>query len=154
MVEEKNISKNATQSGSLPLRRHDKRNLSLLGMIILICGIIIGASITFLCFKDRIVWDRSRNASSIAGELQSKYDLTEQQAQQVQEIFTKRMEARQGLVEEMDQRMSAEREKLVIEMKEVLTPEQFSKWKEEFDAKKGKRSNSPRPRPRASERDR
>ncbi len=59
-------------------------------------------------------------------QLQEQLDLSDEQCEQVTEIFNNRTEPERGNREAMQKMMEAERES----MKEVLTDAQYTKWQE------------------------
>jgi len=117
--------------------------------VILASGIGIGAGGTILTLKDRIVWhipttspdppDRDRppgrrpdGGGGIVEMLRAKYSLSDEQTQQVKGVFDKRMQAARERWKELNAAEIAEREKLVEDMKPILTPDQFEKWHADY----------------------
>jgi hypothetical protein len=110
--------------------------------VILVSGIGIGTGGTILVLKDRIVWDfpspppdrppGPRPGGDIVERLKVQYSLTDEQVQQVKDVFAKRLEAARARWKQLSEIEQAEREKLVQDMKGILTPEQFEPWRADF----------------------
>lgn len=106
--------------------------------VILASGIGIGVGGTILSLKDRIMWrfpprggpprfDPNEDINRWRTEL----GLSDDQAQQIKDVFTKRHAAFRQRLDEMFQVQQAEREEFVASMKSILTPDQFQKWEHE-----------------------
>ena len=109
----------------------------LVGLVIVVAGAGIGAGTTLLVLKSRLVKPPSpgeRTAEIIASDLQSRYGLTAEQAGKVKEIMATRMEAIGAIRQEMHRKVATEHEKLRVDMKKVLTPEQFERWLAQFES--------------------
>ncbi|MFA5292112.1 MAG: hypothetical protein WC496_03665 [Phycisphaerae bacterium] len=104
------------------------------GLVILVSGIIIGAGATVLMVKQRIIWINkpSKDANEITQMISEKYGLSEQQTQQVQQVFDKAFQKRKQYVQEQDQRRETDTQTMITEMNSILTPEQFEKWNKDF----------------------
>ncbi|NQV33514.1 MAG: hypothetical protein HQ515_12550 [Phycisphaeraceae bacterium] len=115
------------------------------GIIIVLSGIVIGSGGTILFLKDRIMWHdnplRGRDPSTMAKQWKATYDLSDEQAEKVEKIATKRLNTRRALTEEFTQRIASEREQFVAEVETILSPEQFQRWKNDLE-ERGK--NRPR----------
>jgi hypothetical protein len=113
------------------------------GIIIVLSGIVIGSGGTILVLKDRITWHDSplkgRDPSTMAKQWKATYDLSEEQAEKVEKISTKRLKTRRALTEEFTQRIASERDKFVTEVETVLSPDQFQRWKNDFEERAKKR---------------
>lgn len=107
------------------------------GLMILASGVAIGTGGTILLLKDRIIW-RTRppagrpNPSSIVEGWKAKYNLTDEQVEQLKGIFTQRFEARRIRAEAMMKNDQTEREKFAQAVKEILSPQQYEKWEHDF----------------------
>jgi hypothetical protein len=128
-----------------PRRSFNRRQLlmqAVVAVVILVSGIGIGAGGTILALKDRIVWhlpsppsDRPpgpRPDFDIVKQLSVQYGLSDEQTQQVKDVFAKRLEATRARWKELNTAEQAEREELVQDMKGILTPDQFERWRADF----------------------
>jgi hypothetical protein len=108
--------------------------------VILASGIGIGTGGTILTLKDRIVWhiptasadppDRDRppdrrpdGGGGIVEMLRAKYGLSDEQTQQVKDVFDKRMQAARARWKELNAAEMAEQEKLVEDMDPSSRPQ-------------------------------
>lgn len=113
--------------------------------VILVSGIAIGSGGAILALKDRIVpvfrtappegpsVDLDQLTRGALERIRADYELNEQQAQQVQELLAKEFATTQELWREFHTTEQTQREKFSLAMKNILTPEQFTKWKTDFD---------------------
>jgi hypothetical protein len=106
--------------------------------VILASGIGIGVGGTILSLKDRIMWrfpprgDLPRwDPTEDINRWRTELALSDDQAQQIKDVFTKRHAAFRQRLDEMFQVQQAEREEFVASMKSILTPDQFQKWEHE-----------------------
>jgi hypothetical protein len=103
---------------------------------ILFSGIVIGAGGTILLLKDKMIWKGHHGAKKtvddIVEELRSEYNLTEEQTSKVKGIHTRAWEARETLRQDIEQKVAEEHERLIAEMKEALSPEQFEQWERDL----------------------
>ena len=126
-----------TEKTPLPPRGPRTWVMVLVGAIIVASGVVIGAGATVLILKNCLVTAPAAGApaaAAIADDLRSRYDLTAEQAARVRQIMAERMEAIEAIRSAAHEKMRAEHEKLRAEMKTVLTPEQYARWSEHFDA--------------------
>ncbi|MGE5295881.1 MAG: hypothetical protein ACM3VT_13730 [Solirubrobacterales bacterium] len=115
--------------------------------IILVSGIAIGSGGTILALRDRILptfevpednstnnppSEESRWTSGIAREIGTKYGLTDQQTQQVQDVLAQGFAATQELWKEFHKAEQTQQDKFALAMKNIMTPEQFTKWDTDF----------------------
>lgn len=122
------------------------------GMVILICGIIIGSGAAVLRFEDEMVMRRGPRppTQEVVKEMEIRYNLTPEQIKQVEAAFAKRREAIQSIFEEFRSKSEAEFKTLSAEIKKVLTPEQYERWEQDF--KRRRRPSPPWERGRPGER--
>lgn len=114
----------------------------IVGVVILVSGMAIGVGGTLVVLKDRIIWrfpprrpdrpDPNRIAGMIADDWTEKYGLTEQQTEKVKALFTAEFQTRRTRVEKMMEADRDAREQFAQAMKEILTPEQFERWEQDF----------------------
>ena len=124
----------------------------IVGIIILSCGIVIGLGMTLLRMKDRMMMRGPRPPlMAIVQDIQTRYNLTPEQVEKVEEILGRRRERMHTQFDELRTKMEAEFQGLSAEMKEVLTPEQYERWENDFRSRRrgpGKFGPSgPRPGP-------
>ena len=102
--------------------------------VIFASGIVVGSGATILLVKHRVLWIQrhKKQASTIASNIQTRYGLSNDQTAKVEDIFTKAMQGRRTIRNEMRTKFDTERAKLVSEMKTVLSAEQFEKWHIDF----------------------
>jgi hypothetical protein len=72
----------------------------------------------------------------IVKDIQGRYDLTDEQTEKVKEIFSKRQETMHNLSEKIREQMDAEFKELSAEMKEILTPQQYEHWENDFKSRR------------------
>ena len=104
------------------------------GMIILICGVIIGSGAAVLRLKDEMVMRRGPfpPTQAIVEDVAGRYDLNEEQTKGVEAAFKKRRESLRTLFEEFRTKSEAEFKTLSAEIKKILTPEQYERWEQDF----------------------
>ncbi len=64
--------------------------------------------------------------------LRTQYSLSDEQVEKVKTLFAARLEATRARWKELNTAETAEREKLVEDMKPILTPEQYEKWSADY----------------------
>jgi hypothetical protein len=117
--------------------------------VILVSGIAIGSGGTILALRDRIVpvfrttssggavddpnKEVDRWTHGAARRFQDDYELTDQQTQQVQEVLAQGFATTQELWKEFHKAEQAQHAKFAQAMQKILTPEQFTKWREDFE---------------------
>ena len=118
--------------------RHKQIYLQIIvGIVILSCGIVIGSGATLLRLKDRVIIPGPRPPlPDIVEDIQSRYDLTQEQVEKVEDILGKGREKMHTLFEESRQKIEAEFQKISVEMKEVLSPEQYEHWENDFKSRR------------------
>lgn len=144
MVEEANTSIPSTGKKRLSPRGRQTILQIVVGMSTLVCGIIIGLGVALLLLKDKID-DRPRGPlppiEAIIDDVKARYDLTEEQVQEVTTTFANRRETLRTIFDEFRTKSEAEFKNLAADIKKILTPEQYVRWEEDF-----KRRRRPGPR--------
>jgi hypothetical protein len=119
---------------------HHRRQIYLqmvVGAIILLCGIVIGSGATFLHLKDRMIMRRPRpQLPDVVEDIQSRYNLTDEQAEKVEDIFKKSRETMRTIFEESRKKTEAEFQKISVEMKGILTLQQYERWENDFKSRR------------------
>ncbi len=109
--------------------------LVLLGLIILFCGTVIGAGITFHMGSVMIFHAMSRGdemAERIAKRIDRDLSLTEAQRSQVAEIVARRVSAFKRILTEIYPRIKEQFTLLHDEIAPILTEEQKLKWEKHY----------------------
>jgi hypothetical protein len=108
------------------------------GMVILICGIIIGSGAAVLSFEDEMVMRRGTRppTKEVVQEMEVRYHLTPEQTQKMEAAFEKRRQTVQSIFEEFRTKSEAEFKTLNAEVKKILTPEQFEHWERDFNRRR------------------
>jgi hypothetical protein len=107
-----------------------------LGIMILLCGMVIGAGGTVVVMK-RIILHAIQHPEEapqrITDRVRNKLDLTEDQAAKVKAILTERQKKIQALRRQVQPEVQKELEKAKEDVAAVLKPDQAEKWRERFD---------------------
>jgi Spy/CpxP family protein refolding chaperone len=137
MVDESTTPASPSGKKRLSLRKKQIYQQIIVAIIILACGIVIGSGATLLRLKDRMMMPGPRPPlRDIVEDIQGRYDLTDEQVEKVEDIFSKRHETMRNLFEKIREQMDAEFKELSAEMKEILTPEQYESWENDFKSRR------------------
>ena len=143
MVTQKNNREPRINGKSLLSRRRRRQTLltMALGAVILLSGTAIGTVAAMALLKDTSTpalvespTPPDRAAVAIAGDIARRYHLDQDGTDKVRRIMAERLKAIGAIRRQMHERIVAEHEKLRAEMKEALTPEQYGRWQERFEA--------------------
>lgn len=120
-----------------PSRAPKKRRwkFALLGLVILLCGMIIGAGITFHAGNVMMFHALSpdgETADRITKRIARKLDLTEEQRSRVSKIVAQRVSAYKGVLIEAYPRIKEQVELLHDEVAPLLTEDQKVKWEKHY----------------------
>jgi hypothetical protein len=119
----------------LPRKRRPWRSI-LLGLIILFCGILIGAGITVILLQ-RVVLYAIHHPEEIPNRLterlRNKLSLTDDQTKKVKAILTERQKAFTELRRAKRPKVERELKSLREEVAAVLDKDQARKWSKRFD---------------------
>jgi len=104
------------------------------GLIILVCGIIIGSGAAVLRLKGKVVMPPGPRPPTreVVEDMAARYNLTPEQAKKVEAAFEKRRETLQSTFEELRRKSEAEFKTLSAEIKKILTPAQYERWEQDF----------------------
>jgi hypothetical protein len=119
-----------------PARRRTWVRSLLLGMVILLCGAVIGSVITAVALEQRPIHGirrPDRLPERIAEDMRWKYKLTDEQERQIQAIFEEHGKKLSDIRAEVQPRVDAEHEALRRGVEAVLTPEQAGQWRQEYE---------------------
>jgi Spy/CpxP family protein refolding chaperone len=108
------------------------------GMVILLCGIVIGWGSAVLYMKDKMMMPPGPRPPTreVVEDMAARYDLTPEQAKQVEAAFGKSRESLQTLFEQFRTKSEAEFQALSADMKKILTPEQYGRWEHDFEQRR------------------
>jgi hypothetical protein len=123
-------------------------------LILFISGIIVGFAVTAKFMqKKRYRYPRPprMSAAEIAKDIGEKYELTGEQVKRVEDIFDKRIKARETSMSYMRKKMQEESKKFIADMNEVMGSEKAEMWKKDFEEKMKKFSRRMGPRHRKHE---
>jgi hypothetical protein len=123
-------------SQTLPKTQPSVWRMLILGVVILMCGMVIGGGLTTY-----VLWKRVESTIThprlmperIVEHMESSLNLTPEQAEQVREIFARRHERFDKMRVEMEPLVQAELDSIREEVSRVLTPEQLEEWNRRFD---------------------
>ncbi len=109
--------------------------LALWGLVILLCGMVIGAGITlhvggFMIF--RAMTPDGKTAEHITKRIDRDLDLTDQQKSQVSQIVAHRVSAFKSILIEDYPRIKEQFELMHTEVASLLTEEQKLKWEKHY----------------------
>jgi hypothetical protein len=129
---------NTLESGqqSIPKSKPPVWRMVALGVVILMCGMVIGGGLTtYVLWKqvETTIMHPRLMPERIVEHMESSLDLTPEQAEQIQEIFARRHERFDRLRVEMEPLVQAEIDSIREEVARVLTPEQLEEWNRRFD---------------------
>jgi hypothetical protein len=123
-------------SQTLPKAKRPVWRMVILGVVILVCGMVIGGGLTTYVLWKRVettIMHPRLMPERIVEHMESSLDLTPEQAEQIREIFTRRHERFDKLRVEMEPLIQAELDSIREEVSRVLTPEQLEEWTSGFD---------------------
>jgi len=138
MVEEAGTSIPSTGKRRLSPRGRQTILQIVVGISILICGAIIGSGTTVLYLKDKVEPTPPPRPPTreVIKEMEAKYGLTPEQAENAEKAFGKSRETLRSLFEELRMKSEAEFQTLNAEIKKILTPEQFERWEQDFNRRR------------------
>jgi len=118
-----------------PTRKRRRWKSALLGLVILFCGIVIGAGITLHAGSLLLlhaVGPEVKIAQRVTRHLDRDLDLTDEQRAQVVKIVGRRISAFQHIVIDAHARAKEEYELLHDEVAAILTGEQKISWEKHY----------------------
>ena len=136
MVDEKKSPSPITPRKYLSHRGRQMCLQFIVGIVILFSGIVTGWGATVLWLKDKVVLGPAPAPRYIVEDMRTRYDLTPQQAKQVEDVLGKSHKAVAGLRQDFEQKITAELQKLSAEMKKILSPEQLKRWEHDCRARR------------------
>ena len=121
---------------ALPRARRRWLRTILLGIVILLCGMVIGGALTLHFRWPRLLLARhswERMPEHIVERMRSELDLTAEQQREIEEILAKHHGAMESIRTEVEPRVEAQLDSMRREIDAVLTPEQAARWSEHFE---------------------
>lgn len=106
-----------------------------LGLIILLCGALLGSGVTIIVVKHLfdVVHSPGAAAKRITDHMRRKLDLSDDQAAKVLAILTRRETALRSIIQDMEPKLEEQLQLTKEEVAAVLDPEQARKWRKRFD---------------------
>ncbi|MBN1901344.1 hypothetical protein JW926_08485 [Candidatus Sumerlaeota bacterium] len=137
VVKDKNeIAQSETLTPSLRLKRSPALRQIMLGIVIFLCGIIVGTGVTLLIAR-RIVIKALRNPEGmpqrITTRMKKNLSLSDVQAEKVQQIISRHLGELNRIRKETHPRVRENLGRLKEEVADVLDEEQERKWRERFE---------------------
>jgi hypothetical protein len=117
-----------------PRKRRRWRTVAL-GLIILLCGALLGSGATIIVVKHffDVVHTPGAAAKRITAQMRRKLDLSDEQTAKVRAILLKRESALRAIFAEMQPRLEEQLQRAREEVAAVLDPEQARDWQRRFD---------------------
>ncbi len=133
MSEEKEMKETQVEAPPRAAKR-SRWKFALLGLVILLCGMVIGAGITF--HAGRVMMSRALSpdrgmAEYVMKRLDRNLGLTDEQKSQVSRIVAQRVSAFRGILWETCPRVKEQVDLLHDEIAPLLTEEQKLKWEKQ-----------------------
>ncbi len=110
--------------------------LVFLGFAILLCGMVIGAGITFHAFRvmmSRAISPSSELAERITKHIDRDLDLTAEQRSQVAKVVAQRVSGFKSILMDAYDRIKEQFQLLHDEVAPILTEEQKLKWEKHYE---------------------
>jgi hypothetical protein len=127
----------SSPSTEMPVLRKPRRwRAFLLGIVILICGALIGSGITVIVIHKMVIHairHPEKAAMRITNRIQHKLGLSDEQAAKVKEIVAKRQKAMQAIRREVQPRIERELQGAKQDVAALLDPQKARQWREWFD---------------------
>lgn len=109
--------------------------LLLAGVVILVCGIVIGSGLTIIVVRKMIINSMrhpERIPNRITRRMKRKLDLTDEQAQRVKETVARYMHQLERIRKESRPRVYRQLEMLKEEVAKILNEKQRKVWRKRF----------------------
>lgn len=121
-------------SGFTPKKR--RWRVVLLGILILVCGIAIGAGGTAVIMRHiilRAIQHPEEAPQRIADRVRGKLGISDEQAVRIKAILSERQKAIQALRRQVQPQIENELNQAREEVAALLNPQQAEKWRKRFD---------------------
>ncbi|HTY23792.1 MAG TPA: hypothetical protein VMC85_11710 [Desulfomonilaceae bacterium] len=135
MTDQNSEISSSTVGLSIPRKAGRGRSV-LLGLIILLCGILIGAGVTIVVLHKVVlhaIHHPEEMPRRVTERLRHKLGLSDEQAVKVRAILTERQKAFQELRRAARPKVEREIERLKEEIASVLDEKQARKWREQLE---------------------
>jgi len=119
-----------------PIKKPRRWRAVLLGIIILICGALIGSGVTVIVIHKMVlhaIRHPEQTPMRITNRIKSKLGLSDEQAARVREIIAARQKAIQAIRRDVQPRVERELEGAKEDVAALLNPEKARQWRERFD---------------------
>jgi|GEM_PF-3057285 len=128
------IQNTETATAHPPGRKHSMKQY-FLGIVILLCGMVIGAGLmSFVLWnslqKPMRLYDRMPDR--IVEDMKTHIDLTEEQAEQIQEVFRRHLAVFDSVRQEVEPKINNEISLMENEIRDILTKEQQERWEDRY----------------------
>ena len=135
MTEENAVSRPKASELPAPPRKRRLRTIAL-GLVILICGGLLGSGITLVVVRKamEVIQTPGEAPKRIAERMRRKLDLSPDQTSRVLTILEKREQCLRSILREIEPKIEDELLKTREQVSAVLEPEQAEKWRKRFDA--------------------
>lgn len=134
------MNESVLQESSQPVRpiapRRQRWRSVLLGIVILLCGVLIGAGGAVIVIRHVVlhaIQHPEEAPQRITNRVRRMLDLSEHQAAEVKKILTERQKVILGLRRQIQPEVEKELEKAKEDVAAILKPEQAKKWRKRFD---------------------
>ncbi|AFM25007.1 hypothetical protein [Desulfomonile tiedjei] len=134
MSKEPDITSDVESPGLPPKRR--RWRVVLLGIIILVCGVAIGAGGTVVIMRHTVlhaIQHPEEAPQRIADRVRKKLGISDEKAVRIEEILSERQKKIQALRRQVQPQIDDELNQAREEVAALLNPEQAAKWRERFD---------------------
>ena len=111
----------------------------LLGALILLCGVAIGAGGTYIWLSHRQPRRRPfppTPAGQITAEIGERYGLNASQKKKLSEVIERHLKSLHEVRRQTEQAVTKVHTKMREDMARILNPEQFAQWTKELDARR------------------
>lgn len=136
MTEEQSPEPEAVAKPFYPRRRRRTWLMVVLGMVILLSGMVIGGGLTVFWLQKKLLYmiHHPEDApATIAAHVQSKFDLSDEQAEKIEQILRTRQKVIQAIRREFQPKIMAELEVARDEVAAVMPPEKAREWQTYYD---------------------
>lgn len=134
------MNESVLQESSQPVQpsapRRKRWRSVLFGIVILLCGIAIGAGGAVIVIRHVVlhaIQHPEEAPQRMTNRVRRMLDLSEHQAAEVKKILTERQKAILGLRRQIQPQVENELDKAKEDVAAILKPEQAKKWRERFD---------------------
>ncbi len=131
-----NTSQRVPESVAHTVTKKRRRRSVLLGLVILLCGFILGSGVTLVTVRHiilHVIHNPEKAPERITNKLQRRLDLSDVQAKEVKQIITERKQALIAIRDRALPKVNRELDLMRKQVTDVLTEEQAETWHKLFD---------------------